>query len=128
MKKKQQLQRVWNLINRIEAEVMGVPITLEADFDKIFGKRIFLRTVYQAPCTKTGTQQKWSGRKWYLSEHMLDDEIIKTSYAAVEACVKHEMMEGFKVDGKILFNPHINFEKLLELSHHEVARETIQTI
>ena len=53
---------------------------------------------------------------------MTDDEIIKTCYAAFDACVKHEIMEGFKVDGKMLFNPHINFEALLTISDKEITR------
>lgn len=54
---------------------------------------------------------------------MTDDEIVKTAWCAFEAAVKHEIMEGFKVDGKILFNPHLNFEALLSISHLEVKRK-----
>lgn len=53
---------------------------------------------------------------------MTNDEIIKTAYCAAEAAVKHEIMEGFKVDGVILFNPHVDFEELLKISHLEVKR------
>jgi hypothetical protein len=53
---------------------------------------------------------------------MTDDEIIKTSYGAFKAAVEHEVMEGFKVDGIILFNPHVNFEELLKISHKEIKR------
>jgi hypothetical protein len=37
-------------------------------------------------------------------------------------CVEHEIMEAFKVDGKILFNPHVNYLDLLDVSHKEVSR------
>lgn len=84
--------------------------------------RVFIQLEYYAKCTKTGEEDSWRGRKWYLSEHMTDDEIIKTCYCAFEAAVKHEIMEGFKVDGKILFNPHINFEELLLITNKEVKR------
>jgi hypothetical protein len=53
---------------------------------------------------------------------MTDDEVVKTAYVAFEAAVKHEILEGFKVDGKILFNPHVNFEALLTVSDKEVFR------
>lgn len=53
---------------------------------------------------------------------MTDDEVVKTAYCAFEAAVKHEVMEGFKVDGKILFNPHMNFEALLSISDKEIYR------
>lgn len=54
---------------------------------------------------------------------MKDDEIVKRAYVACEAAVRHEIMEGFKVDGIVLFNPHVNFEELLKVSHMEVKRE-----
>jgi hypothetical protein len=84
--------------------------------------RIFIQICYLAPCTITGEKKEWRGRKWYLSEHMTDDEIIKTTYVAFESCVKHEIMEGFKVDNIILFNPHVNFEALLSISNQEITR------
>lgn len=84
--------------------------------------RVYIQLEYNSACNKDGENDYWKGRKWYLSEHMTDDEIIKTCYAAFEACVKHEIMEGFKVDGKMLFNPHINFEALLSISDKEITR------
>lgn len=57
---------------------------------------------------------------------MTEDEIVKRAYVAFEAAVKHEVMENFKFDGVIVFNPHVNFRKLLEVSPHEVRREPIQ--
>lgn len=65
----------------------------------------------------------WFGRKWYLSEFMTDDEIVKTAYSAFRQALEHEVMEGFKVDDKPLFNPHLDFEALLEISDHEVIRD-----
>lgn len=65
---------------------------------------------------------EWSGRKWYLSDYMTSDEIIKTCYVAFEAAVKHEIMEGFKVGGIVLFNPHTQYTELLKISHLEIQR------
>jgi hypothetical protein len=90
--------------------------------DNIHGGRIYLQVAYISPCTHSGEEMEWKGRKWYLSEFMTDDEIIKTSYGAFKAAVEHEVMEGFKVDGIILFNPHVNFEELLKISHKEIKR------
>jgi hypothetical protein len=55
---------------------------------------------------------------------MSSDEIIKTCYVCFEQAVKHEVMECFKVDNKILFNPHINFEELLKVSDKEISRKS----
>lgn len=85
--------------------------------------RIYIQIEYKAPCTKSKELKSWKGRKWYLSSHMTDDEIIKTCYVAFKSAVKHEIMEGFKVDGIVLFNPHINFEELLKISNKEITRK-----
>ena len=54
---------------------------------------------------------------------MTDDEVVKTAYAAFKAAVEHEVMEGFKVDGQVLFNPHTPYEELLKVSNIEVKRK-----
>lgn len=118
------IDNIQTLLMRVSMEVMGITfrIRVERDNKDQVAGRIFLQVVYYAPCTKTGELLKWHGRKWYLSDHMTDDEIIKTAYAAFEAAVKHEVMEGFKVDGKILFNPHVSYEALLSVSDIETQR------
>ena len=117
-------KRVLNITNRITISCLGVELKIRVDKDQEFKNgRIFLQIYYQAPCTKTGNLETWKGRKWYLSKYMTDDEIVKTAYGAFKMCVEHEIMENFKVDGVILFNPHINFEKLLEVSHCEIQRD-----
>ena len=108
--------------------VFGTEFILRVEKDIISQGRIFLQVCYSAPCTKTGIEDTWKGRKWYLSEFMTDDEIVKTAWCAFEAAVKHEVMEGFKVDGIVLFNPHINFEELLKVSGREVRREQHELI
>ena len=118
------LKRVKAITERITMSCLGVEHKLRVEHDNEFENgRVFLQVVYSAPCTKTGNNEEWKGRKWYLSKHMTDDEIVKTAYVAFESCVKHEIMENFKMDGVILFNPHVSFEELLKVSHKEVARE-----
>ncbi len=120
----QMLTRTARLVERISATLMGhvFGIKVENDLKVDTGGRTFIQMVYYSVCTKTNTEECWKGRKWYLSEHMTDDEIVKTAFAAFEAAVKHEILEGFKVDGKKLFNPHINFEELLKISDREIQR------
>lgn len=98
-------------------------LRVERDCKDPINGRIFLQVVYNAPCTKTGEDQQWHGAKRYLSEHMTYDEIVKTAYSAFEAAVKHEVMEGFKYKGKIVFNPHVNFEALLSITNQEIKRD-----
>ena len=118
-----ELTRVQDLTSRVSARLFGTVFKVQVLIDKKFGRRIYLRVSYLARCTKGEIAKLYFGRKWYLSSHMLDDEIIKTAYTAFKMAVEHEILEGFKVDDKVLFNPHINFEELLKISHKEVERE-----
>lgn len=111
-----------DVLSRITAECLGKKFTILCEYDKVFGGRQYIQIQYSSPCTKTGKMDEWRGRKWYLSEHMSSDEVVKTCYAAFQAAVNHEVMESFKVDGKTLFNPHVNFEELLLISHKEITR------
>ncbi len=115
------INQVKDIASRITMNCLGKEMNLRIDKDN-FGTRLFLQVIYTAPCTKTGDIKQYKGRKWYLSSFMCEDEVIKTAYAAFEACVKHEVMEGFKVDGVILFNPHVNYRELLGISNNEVNR------
>lgn len=113
------------ITNRISMSLFGIDFKVRVERDNVdpVNGRIFIQIVFNAACTKTGEPQEWHGRKWYLSEHMTNDEIVKTVYSAYKAAIEHEVMESFKVDGIILFNPHLDFEKLLEISHHETRRK-----
>lgn len=73
------------------------------------------------PCISTLGPASSAGARWTCLS--TDDEIVKTVYAAFELTVKHEIMEGFKVDGTELFNPHLNFEELIKISNREVSRK-----
>lgn len=119
---KKMLLKVKTLLSRVSLSCLDKSFDIIIDVDKINGSRVFIQMGYWSKCCKTHKEESWKGRKWYLSEFMTDDEIIKTCYCAFEAAVKHEIMEGFKVDGKILFNPHINFEELLKISDKEITR------
>lgn len=45
------------------------------------------------------------GRKWYMSQHMTDSEIIQTIFLAVTVWEEHERRERFRLDGKAIFGP-----------------------
>lgn len=122
------MNRVKELLKDITANLFGIDFKIIAEFDKQFqtvdGRaRVYLQAKYTSPCTDTGEVKEWGGRKWYLSEFMTDDEIIKTAWCAFDKAVQHEVMEAFKVNGIRLFNPHVNYLDLLSVSHKEVKRE-----
>lgn len=63
----------------------------------------------------TGEAMTWYGRKWLLSEHMTDAEIVQTVFKAVMTAVEHEVREQFLYKGQSVFDPHYDLEKLVEL-------------
>lgn len=56
-----------------------------------------------------------SCRKWMLSWHMTESEVVRTAYKAALAAEEHECSENFLFNGAMLFNPHMH------LGHLEVA-------
>lgn len=117
------LAEIRHLLKRVDIDLFDKKFNIRCEVDnKYDAGRIFLQIVYKARCNKSGDEQIWHGRKFYLSDHMTDDEIIKTSFGAFKAAIEHEVMEAFRVDKIVLFNPHINFEELLKISNKEIKR------
>ena len=117
------LQKTKALLSDVSMSLLGTEFKLRIEQDlEIDAGRIFIQIIFNAPCAETGKIEEQHGRKFYLSRHMLDDEIIKTAYLAFETCVKHEVMEGFKVKGITLFNPHVHYTQLLTLSANPQAK------
>ena len=53
-----------------------------------------------------------NGRKWFLSHHMTESEVVQTALAAVLAFVEHEAREGFEWHGRKIFGPHFDVKQL----------------
>jgi hypothetical protein len=118
-------QEVEDLISRVSIKIFEIDFNIHVLEDKKYGNRLYIQGEYFAKCNKDPSLESyWYTRKYYLSDHMSSDEIIKTCYVCFEQAVKHEVMECFKVDNKILFNPHINFEELLKVSDKEISRKS----
>jgi hypothetical protein len=69
----------------------------------------------EGTCNVTGQPLGWKGRKWRLSSHMTDGEIVQTAFMAVMAANEHETREKFTYRGVSVFDPHYDIEKLVEL-------------
>lgn len=54
-------------------------------------------------------------RIWPLQDTMCDSEVIRTAWKAAEAATMHELEEQFKFQGEMIFCPHMNVHKLVEL-------------
>lgn len=115
-----------SLLSEITCEVFDTSMEFicKRDVKQPVAGRIFIQIGYKCKDVKDSSSRAkmYKSRKWYLSDHMPEDEIIKTAYLAYEICVKHEILHGFKVGGITLFNPHIDYKELLKISHKEVKR------
>lgn len=56
------------------------------------------------------------GRKWFLSEHMTESEVVGTAFAAYKAWIEHEIMESFTYRGVKVFNPHVSIKARLRVA------------
>ena len=116
-------RRVHDLMARVHLELFEHNFDLHVKQDRKdprIGGRVYIQLVYTALDHELGVHKGQKARKWYLSEHMTDDEILKTAYAAFRMAVQHEVVEGFTVDGVRVFDPHRPIEALLGLN--EVVR------
>lgn len=52
-------------------------------------------------------------RKWRLSLHMTNSEIVRTAYKAVLAAEEHEASELFKYKDVDIYNPHTDVDVLV---------------
>lgn len=55
----------------------------------------------------------WWGRKWRLSPHMTDMEVVQTALKAILTAQEHEAREQFKVDGVAVCGPHLDLASLI---------------
>lgn len=80
------------------------------------GCRPFLQVVFMAPCADSGELAEQRGRKWFLSTHMTDSEIVQTALCAVLTAEEHEVRERFLYRGRAIFGPHFHVDQLWHLA------------
>ena len=88
------------------------------DWEFYIGKdvhRFFLQIKAIGKCNVSGKPWNWSSRKWPLSPHMTDSEVVQTAFKAVMTAMEHETREQFKFLGESIFDPHYNVYKLAKL-------------
>lgn len=115
-------EEIVELVSHISFNVLNTTFRFCVKTDQVHGGRNYIQLHFTSPCTIDGHIEEWGSRKYYLSEYMTEDEIVKTCFMAAKQCVEHEVMEGFKFDNKIVFNPHINFRSLLDISDQTTNR------
>lgn len=103
------MSRFQDLLDRIVFPRMSLQVTHEEG-------RFFLRWVEpEARCAVTGVLGPQYGRKWRLSSHMTDGEVVGTAFKALLTYQEHEARESFKFDGVSVYDSHVDIHKLVAL-------------
>lgn len=71
----------------------------------------------------TGKDEIQHARKWYISPHATESEIVRTCLMACLASAEHRVREHFLYRGKRVFGPHIDVAELAALPMKLESRE-----
>ena len=74
----------------------------------------YLQVLFYDKDRITGERELQRCRKWVLSFHMVNSEVVRTAFQAVMAAMKHEVEEAFRYKGRRIFNPHMDLDKLAD--------------
>lgn len=98
----------WNILLRYDTR-----LALGEDGEE---DRPYIQIVFMGEDALTGKLEEQRCRKWMLSYHMVDGEVVATVYAAIERAVIHESREYFLYKGLRIYNPHGSLRALVEIA------------
>lgn len=79
----------------------------------------YLQASFRAPCNFSGGKAvRQKTRKWQLSAHMTNSELVHTALKCVLTSIEHEAREQFRYRNAAIFGPHFDVERLVELCGH----------
>lgn len=99
--------RVSRIVNSVEYK--------DWEFE-FFPAKSYIQIQFYAPDNNKG----WGGsvlqrgRKWLISEHMTNSEIIQTCFLAIKVAEEHEMRENFRYAGQCIFGPRFDLDAVAE--------------
>lgn len=86
--------------------------------------RMYLQLRFYATDTDSGDYVRMTGRKWILSEHMTQSEVVQTALKAVLTAEEHEVREKFLYRGVAVFGPHLDVEALTKIAEQQDRRSS----
>ena len=107
----------WNMqtienIERIVSEISFKDWTIK--IGQYECKTPYLQVLFYDNDRITGEPELQRCRKWILSYHMVDSEVVRTAFKAIEAAMLHEVQEEFKYRGVRVYNPHLDLDELVD--------------
>lgn len=106
-------ERVRALICDTRFTMFGTLIVFEARTDREGAQ---VRGCFWAPDPRTGKACEHFTRRWLISPHATDSEIVQTLFKICLTAVEHEAREGFSFKGQSVFGPHFDVHALADLS------------
>lgn len=79
------------------------------------GGGVYLQGTYDEPCAITGKVEAQYTRKWLISPHMTDSEIVFTAFKLCLTSMEHRTREFFTYKGERIASPHLDVEDLVKL-------------
>ena len=87
----------------------------------------FLQGIYDEPDVETKTVEKQFTRKWLLSPHMTDSEIVQTAFKLCMTSMEHRCREDFMFEEERVYSPHYNVNDLLQLCRQKRFDNRVQS-
>lgn len=73
------------------------------------GDGYLLQFTYLEADIDLGHRLEWQkARKWYISSHAIEGEVVRTALSAVKMSLEHRLREAFTYKGDRIFSPHID--------------------
>lgn len=91
----------------------------------------FIQVRCDSKCNTTGAPYQWKGRKWFVSSHSTDSEIVQTCFKAIITALEHEAREKFMFLGQPVFRPHLDVYDLFDLSMRgkiDIREDNVRTV
>ena len=114
------LAKFLDIINNIQ-----LPDNLTVRFLKDYDLPKWIQIKQESICNRDNKIYQSRGRKWNLSSHMTESEIVFTIWKAILTFTEHELREKFHYKGKRIFDPHIDVNALLTVCGQLDTRKEI---
>src|SRR6266481_3192165 len=86
---------------------------------------MYLQVEFVARDSGSGPAAMQKGRKWFVSKHATESELVFTALKAVLTAEEHEAREGVRYLGRAIVNPHISVKTLWRGAKRNRQKETM---
>src|SRR6266436_7796266 len=86
---------------------------------------MYLQVEFVARDSGSGPAAMQKGRKWFVSKHATESELVFTALKAVLTAEEHEAREEFRYLGRAIVNPHISVKTLWRVAKRNRQKETM---